>query len=130
MGLLLTNQYGILYLEVINMIEKVLETNISKEKSYLYFIDKDGDISRAIAKRGGLKQKSIIKKCHGCGKDFPFKKSNLVYCYKCRRNKKKAYREGNKIRIKKYYHDWYVKNGRKRPNGKTTIPRGGGVAHT
>lgn len=34
------------------MTEKVLATGITKEKGYLYFIDKDGDIARTKMKRG------------------------------------------------------------------------------
>jgi len=39
------------------MAEKVLETKITREKGYLYYIDKDGDISRAKMKRGRGKEK-------------------------------------------------------------------------
>ena len=39
------------------MAEKVLKCGIKKEKGYLYFIDKKGDISRAQMARGGKKKK-------------------------------------------------------------------------
>ncbi|MCF7862167.1 hypothetical protein K9M79_08070 [Candidatus Woesearchaeota archaeon] len=37
------------------MAEKVAKVGVKKEKEYLYFVDKDGDISRAIMARGGKK---------------------------------------------------------------------------
>jgi len=37
--------------------EKVMKFWIKKEKGYLYFIDKHGDISRAKMARGGKKKK-------------------------------------------------------------------------
>jgi len=37
--------------------EKVLKCGVKKEKGYLYFIDKHGDISRAKMARGGKKKK-------------------------------------------------------------------------
>lgn len=39
------------------MAEKVMKCGIKKEKGYLYFIDKKGDISRAKMARGGKKRK-------------------------------------------------------------------------
>jgi len=39
------------------MAEKVLKCGIKKQKGYLYFIDKKGDISRAKMARGGKKRK-------------------------------------------------------------------------
>ena len=39
------------------MAEKVLKCGIKKEKGYLYFIDKKGDISRAKMARGRKKSK-------------------------------------------------------------------------
>ena len=35
------------------MAEKVAQVGIKKESGYLYFVDKDGDISRAEMSRGG-----------------------------------------------------------------------------
>jgi len=32
--------------------EKVMRTGITREKGYLYYIDKDGDISRTKAQKG------------------------------------------------------------------------------
>lgn len=37
--------------------EKVMKCGIKKQKGYLYFIDKSGDISRAKMARGGKKKK-------------------------------------------------------------------------
>ena len=39
------------------MAEKVMKCGVKKEKGYLYFIDKKGDISRAKMARGGKKKK-------------------------------------------------------------------------
>jgi hypothetical protein len=39
------------------MAEKVMKCGIKKQKGYLYFIDKKGDISRAKMARGGKKRK-------------------------------------------------------------------------
>jgi len=37
--------------------EKVMKCGVKKQKGYLYFIDKQGDISRAKMARGGKKKK-------------------------------------------------------------------------
>jgi hypothetical protein len=37
--------------------EKVMKCGVKKQKGYLYFIDKNGDISRAKMARGGKKKK-------------------------------------------------------------------------
>jgi len=37
------------------MAEKVAKVGIKKESGYLYFVDKQGDISRAKMSRGGKK---------------------------------------------------------------------------
>ena len=34
------------------MSEKVCKCGVKKDKGYLYFVDKDGDVSRAIMSRG------------------------------------------------------------------------------
>lgn len=39
------------------MAEKVQKCGVKKERGYLYFIDKQGDISRAKMARGGQKKK-------------------------------------------------------------------------
>jgi hypothetical protein len=39
------------------MAEKVMKCGIKKQSGYLYFIDKQGDISRAKMARGGEKKK-------------------------------------------------------------------------
>lgn len=36
--------------------EKVLKAGIKKEIGYLYYVDKDGDVSRARMSRGGKKK--------------------------------------------------------------------------
>lgn len=40
--------------------EKVIKVGIKKDKDYLYFVDKEGDISRAKLTRG-MKKKQDIK---------------------------------------------------------------------
>jgi len=47
------------------MAEKVLKCGIKKQKGYLYFIDKKGDISRAKMARGGKKKKKRKKRKKG-----------------------------------------------------------------
>ena len=37
--------------------EKVVLCGIKKEEGYLYYIDKDGDVSRALWNRGGRPRK-------------------------------------------------------------------------
>jgi len=44
------------------MAEKVLKCRIKKEPGYLYFIDKQGDISKAKMARGGKKKKKKVAK--------------------------------------------------------------------
>lgn len=44
------------------MAQKVLKCRIKKEPGYLYFIDKQGDISRAKMARGGKKKKKKAAK--------------------------------------------------------------------
>jgi len=39
------------------MAEKVMKCGVKKQKGYLYFIDKKGDISRAKMARGGRKKR-------------------------------------------------------------------------
>lgn len=43
------------------MAEKVLKCGVKKQAGYLYFIDKQGDISRAKMARGGEKKKKKKK---------------------------------------------------------------------
>lgn len=40
-------------------IEKVLICNVQKEKGYLYFIDKQGDISRVKMRHGRYKKEKL-----------------------------------------------------------------------
>ncbi len=45
------------------MAEKVAKVGIKKERGYLYFVDKKGDVSRAKMARGGRKKKKkVVKK--------------------------------------------------------------------
>lgn len=37
------------------MATKIAQAGVNKEKGYLYFVDKDGDVSRAKMARGGEK---------------------------------------------------------------------------
>lgn len=39
-----------------NMNEKVVKVGLKREPNYLYFIDKDGDISRTPMRRGKIKK--------------------------------------------------------------------------
>ena len=39
------------------MAQKIAKVGIKKETGFLYFVDKDGDISRAKMARGGQKKK-------------------------------------------------------------------------
>ena len=41
------------------MAEKVASAGVSKEGGYLYFVDKDGDVSRAPMSRGGRKKGKV-----------------------------------------------------------------------
>jgi len=44
------------------MAQKVAKVGVKKEPGYLYFVDKNGDISRAKMARGGRKKKAKKKK--------------------------------------------------------------------
>jgi hypothetical protein len=44
------------------MAEKVHKVGLVRESGYLYFIDKQGDISRSVMARGGSKKKTAAKK--------------------------------------------------------------------
>jgi len=44
------------------MAEKVTKVGVKREKGYLYYIDKQGDVSRAKMARGGKKKKKGAKK--------------------------------------------------------------------
>ncbi len=44
------------------MAQKVAKVGVKKEPGYLYFVDKDGDISRAKMARGAAKRKPKRKK--------------------------------------------------------------------
>jgi hypothetical protein len=60
------------------MAEKVQKTGVKRESGYLYFIDKQGDISRTLMARGGKKggkaakvkktEKKAVKKFAGKGR--------------------------------------------------------------
>jgi len=51
------------------MKEKVIDLGIQKEKGYLYFLDKDGDVSRARMVRRGTPGTTAAKqeKINACG---------------------------------------------------------------
>ncbi|MCM2325407.1 MAG: hypothetical protein NDI94_03005 [Candidatus Woesearchaeota archaeon] len=38
------------------MAEKVAKVGVKKQAGYLYFVDKNGDVSRAVMSRGGRKK--------------------------------------------------------------------------
>lgn len=40
------------------MSEKIVMLGLSKEKGYFYFVDKDGDVSRAVMNRSGRPRKN------------------------------------------------------------------------
>jgi len=44
------------------MAQKVAKAGVKKEKGYLYFVDKQGDVSRAVMARGGRKKGQKGKK--------------------------------------------------------------------
>ena len=44
------------------MAQKVAKVGVKKEPGYLYFVDKQGDISRAKMARGSTKKKKATKK--------------------------------------------------------------------
>ncbi len=44
------------------MAQKVMKCGIKRESGYLYFIDKDGDISRSKMARGGTKKPGTAAK--------------------------------------------------------------------
>lgn len=44
------------------MAQKVCKCGIKKEAGYLYFVDKDGDVSKAKMARGGQKRKKGKKR--------------------------------------------------------------------
>lgn len=44
------------------MAEKVCKCGVKKQDGYLYFVDKQGDISRAKMVRGGKKKKKSKKR--------------------------------------------------------------------
>ena len=50
------------------MAEKVAKVGVKKEKGYLYFVDKKGDVSRARMARGGRKKgKQRQERVASCG---------------------------------------------------------------
>lgn len=44
------------------MAQKVAKVGIKKEKGWLYFVDRQGDISKAKMARGGRKRRKAAKK--------------------------------------------------------------------
>ncbi len=47
--------------EVSIMAEKVAKVGVKRESGYLYFIDKDGDVARAVMSRGASQKKGSEK---------------------------------------------------------------------
>jgi len=44
------------------MAQKVAKVGVKKQKGYLYFVDKSGNVSRAVMARGGRKKSGSAKK--------------------------------------------------------------------
>lgn len=44
------------------MAQKVAKVGIKREEGWLYYIDKEGDVSRVKMARGGKKKKKVVKK--------------------------------------------------------------------
>ncbi len=57
------------------MAQKVLKCGVEREKGYLYFIDKDGDISRSKMARGGTKKAKPAAKKAAAAKKTVVKKA-------------------------------------------------------
>ena len=57
------------------MAQKVVKVGVKKEKGWLYFVDKNGDISRAKMARGGRKVKKRAKKKKPAKRKAPKRKS-------------------------------------------------------
>ena len=60
------------------MAQKVAKVGIKKESGYLYFVDSQGDISRAKMARGGQKRKKKAKKAKKTTKRKVTKKKKKV----------------------------------------------------
>jgi hypothetical protein len=62
--------------EETKMAQKVTKVGIKREEGWLYFIDKEGDISRVKMARGGQKKKKTAKKAvkKAVAKKAPVKK--------------------------------------------------------
>ena len=58
------------------MAKKVAKVGVKKEAGYLYFVDKKGDISRAVMARGKKKGKAKIDKVEKVGIE---KESGMLY---------------------------------------------------
>ncbi len=48
-------------------VEKLVKTGIKKEPGYLYFVDKDGDVSRAPMTRGKSRKSAVKEKVFKAG---------------------------------------------------------------
>lgn len=57
------------------MAQKVAKVGVKKEDGYLYFVDKDGDISRTKMARGGQKRKKKATKKKAAKKKVAKKKA-------------------------------------------------------
>ena len=80
------------------MAKKVAKVGVKKEKGYLYFLDKDGNVSRAVMSRGGRKKGGKAKK-EVVAKPSVQKESGYLYfidkdgdvsCAKMARGRKKS----------------------------------------
>lgn len=85
------------------MAKKVAKVGVKKESGYLYFVDKDGDISCAVMARGRKKgKKAKPKKCAKAGikKESGFlyfvDKDGDISCAKMARGRKKATKKKKK----------------------------------
>jgi hypothetical protein len=58
--------------------EKVADGGFEMDNNYIYFVDKDGDVSRAKRAVGGQKRKKPIKKAKKPAKKKPAKKKKPV----------------------------------------------------
>lgn len=61
--------------------EIIIENAIKRERGFLYYINREGDICGAKMKRGGKKR--LQKKCKYCGEEFGIlNKSKRIFCSK------------------------------------------------
>lgn len=89
------------------MAEKVQKVGVKRESGYLYFIDKQGDVSRALMARGGKKggKPTKVEKV-GVNKEKGFlyfidKQGDISRSIMSRGGKKEVKKAGKKVVIKK-----------------------------